>query len=434
MQTSTKLEASNLIKFIITWILITSTLIPITILFLFPALQENVPINISELYKTALIELIVLITAYMIYTLANRSNKSINYKNPPKISKKKLIIPYIFSLIVTIHSIQNIISPAAYTEINEIGSSAVFGGSIALATLYPLFISVIIATTCYILLIDVKRNRLAFGILYSTLIATTISEILSGARIAILYPILPFLLSNILKIGVWHSLKKYILPALITLPLLGTFLILSASLRTGGSTEDIEGGAEITGLFFTHIYLKFSGITNSSFLNSATTSEDYGSTLTALSGSLTTFIPRFLFQEKPISGSLNGLESGLPYRIAANILGYEDYGNVVLSPGLLSHWLGGTPGIIANIFTLSGALILIHILVKRGIKKRSPLHIGLAFYIIGMPHFISFYVDFTQGVSILIRGFIFFIFIEILALIIKPGKSRPNSTESDKNE
>lgn len=422
MASSIHSYASNLIRFVVFWIILSSILVPLSILSLFPELASSVPVEIEDLFKAGIIEFVALASSYVIYSLIIKyfiKKPTNNLGNSLKFNSINLILLSISAIVVAIHSAGNIFSPASYSEINEIGSSSGFGGSLALATLYPLFVSIIIASATYILLADPGRYKYLLKILISILMATALSGVLSGGRMSILYPFMPYLLSTVIKFGMLGAIRKYASALLISIPFFGIFLIFGATLRVGGSIDEIGNSLEFVGLFFTHLYLKFSGITNSTFLGTNANVEDYGSVLTALSGSLTTYIPRFLFESKAISGSLNGLESGLPYRIAAHILGYEDYGNVVLSPAILAYWLAGPWGSIANIITISVELILIYIFFTRGLQFKSPIYIGIALYALGMPHFLAFYVDFTQGVSLVIRVIVIYFSLILLTNLLK---------------
>lgn len=417
------LSINNFIFFIVSWIFFTSLILPFSIITYSEDIGFSIPVNQVDLDISFIREVIVLLSSYLIY---------LAYFN--FFSRSIFVQKYIFldidlinkflgmscSVIVLFYGIFNIISPASYEDINTIGSTNVFGGSIALATIYPLLVSIVIGTSTYIILKNGNSNIFLLWFSNLALFITALSGILSGGRTAILYPALPYLFSYILRYGFFTLIKKYFFHIIALVPILGLFIIYVASARMGEDSIFFEINAQKLNLFFIHLYLKYSGVTNSTFLNQIVMPEEYGSVFTALSGVLLTFIPRFIYFDKPISGSLNGLETGLPYRIAANLLGYEDFGNVVLSPATLSYWLAGNLGVIINALTISVLLIMAHTLIRRGIMSGSPVFIGLAFYLIGMPHFISFYVDFTQGLSIILR----IVIIYIILIVIKKTSAK----------
>lgn len=421
MQPPKNISEKKLINFFVGWIFVTSIITPLLIILLSDDIAYNVPVEKSQFIIFSILELASLISSYFIYVYITRAWPKDNlsdkiYKIKPDLMSR--IIAHISSSIIFFYAIANIISPASYEDVNSIGSTAVFGGSIAIATIYPLLVAIVIGFTTLMLLARSPSSSFEIRFFVIVLAMTAVSGVLSGGRMAFGYPFLPYLLSFILRHGVMAFVNKYIYFLIASVPIVGLFLIYSASYRVGGSASDIEDIAGVLGLFLTHIYLKFSGITNSVFLYLTANAVDYGSSLTALSGSFVTFIPRFLFESKPISGSLDGFESGLPYRIAADILGYDYYGNVALSPATLSYWLAGSWGVLLNVFATAGVLILVRILIYKSIKLNSPIFIGIAFYLIGMPHFISFYVDFTQSISLIIRGLAMYIVFSILKTIL----------------
>ncbi len=420
MKKHDSLEINHLIFFIVGWICFSSIILPFIIILFFENIAINVPVDRCELFFTFVREGMMLLASYFIYRV-NVKFIIKDYSNYQYIIMPDLIsrlLAIICAIIILVYGVGNTIMPPSYVSVNSIDSNEVFGGDVAIATFYPLFVSIVIGSTTYLLLDQSSHKYALIWFFNLSLVFTALSGTASGGRMAMLYPLLPYFFSYILKNGFFNFLKNYFFLIFLSIPFIAIFIIYIAKKRIDDSVEIFIANIDYFELFFTHLYIKFSGATNSTFLFLNSSPEEYGSTLTALSGSILTFIPRFFF-EKPISGSLNGYESGLPYRIAAKILGYEDYGNVVLSPATLSYWLAGVGGIVANILTFACSLILTHILIRKGLIMKSPVFIGVAFYLIGMPHLISFYVDFTQGVSVIIRGVVMYSILLFIKKITK---------------
>lgn len=414
------IKSNNIINFLLLWIFSTSIFLPFLILFFNDDLF--IPIEQGEFISSMILEILVLLFAYLCFILLKYFNKipnCVDFSTERKSDFLGTLVCSISAALIFIHSLGNILSPASYYEVNLIGSEQVFGGGIAFSPLLPLFTSLVVGHSVYLLLQNSIKQRLLLQYYISSLILFAISGVLSGGRMAILYPFIPFFLTSILRNGVIVFIKNNLIKIIIAIPVFGFFIIFLAELRSIGVISHLDYDLNMLVLFFTHLYIKFSGITNSSFLVSSTSPDQYGSVLFAITGALLSFIPRFLLSEKPISGSLTGDEFGLPYRIAANLLGYEEHGNVVLAPATLSYWLGGMPGVVLNSIFFAILFFAISKLISDGIRRGSPLLLGLAIYVIGIPHFIGFYSDFTQSLSIIVRVIFTYLLIVLISSIFK---------------
>lgn len=136
---------------------------------------------------------------------------------------------------------------------------------------------------------------------------------------------------------------------------------------------------------FDHVNLKFDSISAGAVLI-----DSYGSGVAGMrpyTGALLAFVPRRLMPSKPVPGSVDGTNRGMPSRlVAAATLAFDpDTGNVGVSPAAIAMWQFGLFGLVPLVLLNVLQLRLINsLLLPRSIVTRT-----LAMFLIGVPTFIG---------------------------------------------
>jgi rhamnosyltransferase len=302
--------------------------------------------------------------------------------------------------VVLVSIVASILSPSTYEEINAIGSEAGVGGKFGLPLVEPLFAAYLFA---YFVFHSRRSPRIAWAC-FALVTAKAVAGAAEGARIVVLLPLLMLYFRRVMESGRLAATRWLGLVSLGLFPAGAYLLVAMAEVRVGSefTMESFASMADTIEIVATHFFIKSSSVVSAAALLDMAPVVAAGEAATAMTGALVFFVPRFLWMTKPISGSIDGAETGLPYRIAADLLGYPDYGNVGLSPFLTSLWLAGIVGISLTAAILIANTVLVRRFLDAKGSERTVLA-GVALYAIGVPHMTGLWIDFSAGTSVLLR-------------------------------
>lgn len=265
----------------------------------------------------------------------------------------------------------------------SVQEGGVFLGSISLAyVLLGAFFSYCALTT---------KERVILLISFGLVVLATIQNVLTGARISLVWPLFILtsrfwqpLVGRISLLSLWWRLV--LASIIVTFFILG--MALSAAIGSSRATQSVAtGGGDFKLLdissIVVNLYAKFNSIdTGVALING------YGAGSAGFApyrGSLVFYIPRFIYPDKPIAGSIDDTYFGTPARLVPALVNSEDtINNVGVSPLAISiwHW-GWVGGIVA--FVVGGFVTLR--LSSFLLNGPLPLRL-LAFYLIPVPGFL----------------------------------------------
>lgn len=409
LSTCPKTLGDLVVRFVLQYILLVWIIVPCFLATNVDIIGENIMFDALVVRGGYELELIGFFVSVVFYLIANRYfyvGEHFEFLSRGmggdvgKISKLFLMVSAGLILTSVAYSF---IFPSSYEEVNLISSTAGVGGKFGLPIIEPLLLSYIIG---FLIFNSVPKDRFWF-LAFASIFLYSVAKVMEGSRFALIYPFIPSFIYFILLRGRFFAIKIILLIVLLLSPLWTYVIISLAETRVSSSFNFFDQNfSELFDLLTIHVYLKFSSVINSMALSELAQEPSVMQGLSALVGVPLSVIPRFIWPGKPISGSIDGLEAGLPYRIAADVLGYPDYGNVGLSPFITSSWLLGDVGFVFAVVVFSLNLLLASYLMTRAAKGEIFFG-GLGLYMLGMPHFSSCWVDFSAGLSILFRSIIF---------------------------
>lgn len=408
LSTRPKSPGDLVIRFTLQYLLLVWLVIPFFLATNIDNVTKNVMFDYLAVEKSYEIELFGFFISTAIYLFFNKFITKTNRIKPVshdagrytgKVNEFFLISSSILILISVAYSF---VSPSSYEEINQISSTAGVGGKFGLPIIEPLLLAYIIG----FLIFDSFSKKRYWVLAMVCLCLYSITKVIEGGRFALIYPLIPSFIVLILERGRLFATRRLLLIALVFSPFLAYAIIELAAIRVGSSFDFDQDLSESFNLLIIHLYLKFSSVINSTALAELVQRPSFMQGITALAGVPLSVLPRFIWPGKPISGSIDGLETGLPYRIAADVLGYPDYGNVGLSPFITSNWMLGGIGFILTSVVFAVNLLLISRLLTKAARGQ-VLFAGIGLYLLGLPHFSAVWVDFSAGLSILFRSIIF---------------------------
>ncbi|MDO8684057.1 MAG: hypothetical protein Q7N50_11310 [Armatimonadota bacterium] len=293
-----------------------------------------------------------------------------------------------------------------YLDQNVIDASNPYGSSSAFVIMLPVCLAVLYA---YVMVGDAAKgagtNATTIAA-WLVIILDMLARLAIGGRFLPLIPVFVVLLRHfyagtdtrreVLTLAwiVARGRNTLIVGALIVATTVVTVVL--PALRDSGSVNAqkfVDRSAEVShiGVFFRellfHVRLKCDTIYYSSAL--AFTRQSPEHPYRVYEGAVFAVVPRFLWPQKPITGSITGDEYGLCYRLAARALGMGDSGNVPLSPATISYWLFGRYGMAIQILVWSIYLFFLNFLLR----QRSFVYLCCAIYIICIPTFITVYAS-----------------------------------------
>lgn len=307
----------------------------------------------------------------------DKISKPIAPKIPDDISRN-IIIFYL-----TFFFIQYFFITADYLTTNDV----TLYGQNNMTAIIGIVHGILTAIVTYIALTNKKDVLVKLAI--SALIIGSIGETLKGSRIAVLTPIFIFfyrrysasfsLKNNDLKAGlVMLAMVAALLPFAKTIE--GIRGSEDSSLTSIRSNFDVNLDVSDAAMM---VFTKFD-----SFSSGLRLIDGYGPGRAGLNpyiGSALVFLPRFLYPDRPVAGSMNDTIYGTPARLVPQLYDqYSDSMNVGVSPVAVSVWeLGWFFGALAAlIFGVANILIINFIF-----HTNSNFHKILAISIIGMPTF-----------------------------------------------
>lgn len=401
-------DGDLLVRTVLQYLLFFWLVLPFFLLRNLSILQENVPFEESRISSGYLLELCAFLFSAFIYLILhgflgkiiiNKDDRlQLNHSN---LTHLFILVPCIF--LIFLASFYSIFTGVTYESANLMGGTAGVGGSFGLPLLEPLLVSFVVA-----FLVSSKGygfKWLAFA--FFVILLYSIAKFLEGSRFSALLSVVVPIFILLFRRGRFYVFSRLLFFSLILSPFLIYGVNAVAEYRVGGSYSFSQiFSLDALELLLVHLYIKFSSVISSISLSELVDKPLFSEGLKTISGVPLSFIPRFFWPDKPISGSIDGLESGLPYRIAAEALGYPEWGNVGLSPFISADWFLGSFGVLLTLLVFSFNLIAVATLVNMAARGRF-LFAGLAFYILGLPHFTGIWVDFSAGLSVLFRTVIF---------------------------
>ncbi len=235
------------------------------------------------------------------------------------------------------------------------------------------------------------RDRVILLISFGLVVLTTIQNVLTGAAIGLVWPLFILMFrfwqpirGGISSISRWRRLVSVSIIAALFI----VMMALSASIRSTRSTQSVASGMEDFQIFdiaslASNLYSKFNSIDAGVALISGYGDGSAG--IAPYRGSLIFFVPRFIYSEKPIAGSINDTVFGTPARLVPALVNSEDtINNVGVSPLAISVWHWGWLGGVVT-FVVGGYVTL----WLSAYMLNGPLLLRLlAFYLIPIPGFV----------------------------------------------
>lgn len=393
-------SGDKIVRFVIQYLVAIWLLLPFFLSFFVDVVKENLTVNTNDLLKSYILESVGIATSAMLYVffqnvLPSPKKNSLLVSEPVNFGRVDKIFVFISFSLISISCIYSILDGSNYHDSNLVGSTSGIGGGFGLPLYEPLLIAILSA---FVISIRCKSTESKLA-LFIILVYGGI-KFLNGGRFAIIYPFIPLVFVMILQVGRLKTFMRMFFLTIIFMPVIATIVIGGAMMRDGdGLNFDFGDFSSVVNLLLIHFYLKFSGITNATFLSLHANTVSYGEAITSITGPLFAFIPRFFWQAKPISGSLDGTEEGLPYRIAAKVLGYPEWGNVALSPFTTSDWIYGWWGIGGTALMIAVNMFLASKLIDSGFKGRL-FFAAIGFYMLGLPHLSGLWNSFAPGLGL----------------------------------
>lgn len=241
--------------------------------------------------------------------------------------------------------------------------------------------------------ITLKGNRLVTILLFASLLMVALIETLNGARIMMLLPVFVYFSKMHFRSRDFakKAFKMAILSALVA-ALLMPFAIAISKVRSEGIIDmnsviesGNEAGASLAEGAFT-LFMKFN-----SFSSGLDLIDGYGPGSAGIApyiGSVLIFMPRFIFPDRPVSGSIDGTIYGTPARLVPQLYMNSLFMNVGVSPFSISVWhFGWLFG--AIVLVIAGTLNLL--LLQHLLTRRSALYKIIAIYTIQIPTFMGLF-------------------------------------------
>lgn len=421
----------TIIRFVIQYIVAIWLLLPFVLSFFVDGVKDNIPVGQDDLLNSYLLEsggMMLTICFYLLfqqlYKLSTNCNRCLDVRAETVkfvgINKLGFIAAFV---LISISCLYSIVNPSSYQDVNLVGSTSGIGGGFGLPLYEPLLISILSA---FVVVNRCKTKASKVTLLLISLYA--VIKLLQGGRFAIAYPLIPVLFEMILRSGRFSTAIKIVTLFIFFIPLVAVVVIGGALMRDGDSIDiDPSNLSSVGTLLLLHFYLKFSGVTNAAFLSLHANTVSSSEAITTIVGPLFSFVPRFIWPGKPISGSLDGTEDGLPYRIAAKLMNYPDWGNVALSPFTTSEWIYSWTGLLLTGLFIAVNMFFASRLVDAGFRGKLLLA-SIGFYMLGLPHLSAMWVSFAPGMG-LFSNSVFMVFIVMLVVSVIRAFNRGRKIE-----
>lgn len=269
--------------------------------------------------------------------------------------------------------------------------------------------------------VTLRHKPILITILFISLLLAASIDTLNGSRIAMLLPI--FALSCRMHFNSKGFKKKTIKIAILGVTLflfLMPIAVTIAKIRGQGEIsfnrimEVNSQSTPLTGMA-ADLFTKFN-----SFSTGLDLIDGYGPGTAGTRpyiGSLLVFLPRFIFPDRPVAGSIDGTIYGTPARLVPQLQQASDSKNVGVSPYAISIWhfgwlFGGGLLIVSGILNL---LLLQYFLSRSGVPYKI-----LAVYVIKIPTFVGVFnspdVLLKNGVEIVAMAVLLGLFTTLLNL------------------
>ena len=366
--------------------------------------------DIVELYA---LETILFGTALLAFLFFGKISK----EQKPTIKKTTFYFFSILYLLMTIYNIFN--GKHDYQSSNNLldASSTVFTGTI-------LLINDLMAATFIYLALQIGQKKLKAIAMFLVLL-NVFSNVLTGARIGfvsilfiVFFELYKYQTLPGSKVKFKIILASYILIFLLFLGVMGmTGSIGKTRAKQSVSAEDITLVNMDATNIFNDLYTKFDSIKTGVRLI-----KGYGAGVAGFTpywGSILYFVPRFIYPDKPISGSIDNTYYGIPARLVPALINANDtINNVGVSPLAISiwHW-GWLAGPI--IIWLTGLLNIN--LLNYLLNKNTLLLKSLGIYIIPIPGFINIFQSPDVVIKHVVLALLCMILIKFYSLLTKSG-------------
>ncbi|MFM5080746.1 hypothetical protein ACEUBN_05275 [Aeromonas veronii] len=393
-------NGDKIVRFVIQYLVAIWLLLPFILSFFVDVVKENLTVNTNDLLNSYTLESVGIAISVILYIFfqnalpPSRKNNLLVSEQVKFFGVDKLFL-FISFFLIFISCIYSILDASNYHDANLVGSASGIGGSFGLPLYEPLLIAIlsafVISTRC-------KSTESKFALVL--ILVYGLIKFFNGGRFAIIYPFIPLVFVMILRAGRLKTFIKIFFLSIIFMPVIAVIVIGGAMVRDGdGLNFDFGDFSSVGKLLLIHFYLKFSGVTNATFLSLHANAVSNGEAITSIMGPLFSFIPRLFWPTKPISGSLDGTEGGLPYRIAAQILNYPEWGNVALSPFTTSDWIYGWWGVGGTALMIAINMFLASKLIESGFKGKLFFS-AIGFYMLGLPHLSGLWNAFAPGLGL----------------------------------
>jgi hypothetical protein len=325
----------------------------------------------------------------------------------------------------------------SYTESNAFMARA--EGTTAMGSLGIFFvISSILQAFLFACIIMPRHrwSRVISLILWAWLLVSTASEVLVGSRVALITPCILLLMwvherriSRAALLMAYASIGFFVATVGVLLTIVIAQVRAESKIsisNTGQESKQLVGQrsdpTDQMWLFVDHVTLKFETFTCGSVLL-----ERRGVGVAGVKpyiGALLSLVPRRIMPGKPLPGSVDGTNRGLPQRIVAIDFGYdEDSGNVQVSPASVAMWQFGFLGLIPLVLINTLNLRLLNSLLN----TRSLLTRALALLIFTIPTSVGVFstADFIimsaeRAVAIYVGGTVL---LHIVLMVFRPVRA-----------
>lgn len=232
-------------------------------------------------------------------------------------------------------------------------------------------------------------------LMWGWLLYTTFIEVLVGSRVALLTPCILLLMwlhqkhiSRTVLAVAYAGIGFFVATVGVVLTIVIAELRLYSDISVSNAQEESKklveqksGREDQLWQFFDHIQLKFD------IFSAGVLLIRHGEGVAGFKpyeGALLSIVPRRIMPSKPVPGSIDGTNRGLPPRIVAVDIGYDpDIGNVGVSPGAIARWQFGWLGLVLlAVVTVLNLRLMNSLLTSPSIPLRT-----LALYIMSIPTF-----------------------------------------------
>ena len=376
----------SIILFVTLWYIVPGVAcISVDYLILAPSSSE-VGIETEVFIKSYFIESLALCFIILILLKVSQHggmrNRVPQFNMPSNVFIIALLIALIFVFVVDFFD-----NRSNYLEANAASGYEGRSGAI-----YPIARELIISADI-LFVISQKRWSMLSIIAFVLICLTMLPLVLEGSRILLLMPIIVIAFKYIKNVEVNLSMIFFALAGMIFCIYIIAPIVIVLGKNRQQVTElsiliDPRNLQNAQDALFIELFAKLDSFTQGAVLTNQSTSVS-GMGVAGLApfyGSLFVFVPRFLWPERPVAGSIDGTIYGHPSRVAANILSTaSDSMNVGVSPLHISLWEFGEAGF--PIFVLSGVLFLF--IINAMLNRASFQTRTVGVYLLNIPAFAS---------------------------------------------